>query len=298
MVVRKVKPKGKEQDKKKGGTAQKRSPGIKLTLPTQLSEPRGTLLDYMYLLYGREKIGKTTFLRHWPDAFFLMFEEGGKALRIYQRPVPSWSDFKQYVRLLKGPEGKRFKTVVIDTAEIAFKRCQRYVCAKLGIDHPSEGEWGSGWDALREEFAMTFLDLQMTGKGIVFISHVREKTVRKRGGGESERIVPTMTGQCKDIVEAMVDVIGYYGFEEDGESRRLWIRGDDFVTAGCRLEENFKGYRSIPMGRSSEESFANFEAAFNNELPKEEPKPKRKTATVRKRKGGAKRKTVVRKRRQ
>ncbi len=46
----------------------------KFILPTQRSQIAESLEDYSMLIYGQKKIGKTTLLAEFLEAFFLMFE--------------------------------------------------------------------------------------------------------------------------------------------------------------------------------------------------------------------------------
>lgn len=233
-------------------------------LPTTLSRPSTRLGDYSILLFGLEKIGKTTLAAQFPDAMFLMLEPGGRGLSIYQTPITNWSMFKKALRLLaKDP---RFKTVVVDTVDIAFKMCERSTCRKMGIDHPSDEDWGKGWNAIRDEFTEQMAILLSLGKGVVLISHATEREIKRRDGSKYHVIGPTMAGQARSVIQPMVDIWCYYAFEKD--RRVLTIRGDEHVTAGVRPPKNFLSgdtqLSTIDMGTSPEEAYANFVAAFKN----------------------------------
>lgn len=233
-----------------------------LTLPDEKSEPVETLSEYSILLYGREKIGKTTFASCFPDALFLLFEPGGKALSIYRREVLTWEQFTGYIRLLRDNK-TRFKTIVIDTVDLCYKQCYEYVCKKLGVDHPSEEDWGLAWNQIKDEFQKQVAMIQKLGRGVIFISHATEKELKKRYGGTEHRILPTMPKQARDILEPMVDIWMYAQYAEDG-GRQLVIRGDQMIAAGHRLQNNFIDIDTIPMGKSSREAYENFVAAFDN----------------------------------
>lgn len=239
----------------------------RLTLPSELSTPSKKLEDYSMLLFGEKKIGKTSLAAQFGDAFFMMFEPGGRALSIAQEPIHNWSDAKGYLKLLK--KDKRFRTVVVDTADLAFKRCQRYVVNKLGVEHPADEEWGKGWESLRDEFTTWVMELLMLPKGVIFISHATEKEIRKRSGVKFHRTMPTMAGQASDILEGVIDIWAYYHYE--GKRRVLTVKGDEHTGAGHRVKGHFVGIRDIPMGRSAEEAYENFMKAWNNQ-----PIPKRR----------------------
>lgn len=244
---------------------------MKFSLPDKVSKPLTDLGSYSLLIFGREKIGKTDLAAQFPEAFFLMCEPGGKGLRIFQRPVTTWIQYKKYVGLLN-EEANRFKTVVTDTIDLAFKMCVRHVCRNLGVLHVSEEKWGKAYDMIRDEFAEQMQALISTpGRGVIFISHEEDKTLEsKKNGEEKSRIIPTMPKQARKVIEPMIDIWGYYHYGDDGK-RWLRIRGNKFISAGCRLKENFVGVNKIPMGDSAKEGYQNFVQAFNS-TKKEETK--------------------------
>ena len=235
-----------------------------LTLPKELSVPHTELGDYSWLLFGRKKVGKTMLSSKFPRTFHMMLEPGGKALKIFQRPVSKWSEFTGYVKLLE--KDKSFNTQVVDTVDILYKQCSDAVCRKMGIDHPADEDWGKGWSAVRDEFTRWIQRLINNGKGTIFISHAVEREIKQRTGGSYHTIQPTLQGMARDILEGMVDIFAYFDYE--GDQRILTIRGDESVAAGNRLENHFRWEgREVPkvyMGASADEGYRNLVACFNN----------------------------------
>jgi hypothetical protein len=247
-------------------------------LPTNKSVPKTEIGDFIVLLFGEKKIGKTMLSAQFPNAFHMMFEPGGKALEIYQSEFTDWATFKRAVTKLRSD--KRFDTVVIDTIDLAFKSAEKYACDKLAIDDPADEEWGKGWRAIRKEFERQIHRLVSAGKGVIFISHAMEREIKTRRGSSSHRVVSTMPRQAAEIVEGLVDI--WACFTYNGDKRTLIIGGDEDVSAGHRLDDRFKWrgeeVRKIPMGSSAEEGYRNFVDAFNNKFnpnagePKSSPK--------------------------
>lgn len=241
-------------------------------LPTEKTQPSKDLSDYSILLYGEEKIGKTTFASQFPDAIFLMCEPGSKALSIYSRPVNSWADLKGYLKVLA--KDKKFKTIVIDTVDVAANMCEKYCAAKLGVEDIQDAEYGKGWRKLKAELSQWLTFAGNMGKGIIYISHSTEKEIKNRSGGSRHRVVPTMDKRASEIMEAYVDIWAYYKYESDG-SRTLLIKGTEEVAAGTRTKKNFLGISEIPGGKSEEETYKNFVDAFHNRLSTaEQPRKK------------------------
>ena len=236
-----------------------------IELPTEKSKVSDNLGDYSILLYGREKIGKTTLCAQFPDPLFLVFEPGAKAVSVYQLGMDSWVTFKNTIAALRAAP-KRFQTIVIDTIDVAYKFCEEYVCKKLGIDHPSDEEWAKGWTMVRDELTRSLAKLAATGRGLIFLSHEADRSIKRRKGTEETRIVPSMANGARRVIEPMVDIWAYYFHDPDGH-RKIRIVGDDLVSAGHRLIENFQGIEEIDAGGSPADAYQNFIAAFGNQSP-------------------------------
>jgi len=292
-------------------------------LPELPSKPKPADTDplkYTLLLYGREKIGKTTWLSSFPDTLFLTTEPGTKGLRIFEYNANhggcrSWDYIRAAVKLLEQEPG-RFKTVVIDTADRAYEMCMDYVCKNLGIPHPGEDssgkrDYGKSWKEVRKEFTSVIHRILQTGRGLALTSHAKEETFRSRSGEEFTRIHPSMSGQARAVVEALVDCFFYceYMRSEDGSTRRVIVtKGDEIVFAGHRSIDGRSLPALIPM--TEEGGFDIYSSAFAGEpvgldtktlLPsKTAPESIRRFfANIRRRseKGGVKKKKALKRRR-
>ena len=93
------------------------------------------LSGYITYIYGEAKTGKTTFASQMPQPLLLAFEKGYNALPgIIVQDVTSWGEMKQVVRELKKDAVKeQFKSVIVDTIDVAGALCEKYVCGQLGI---------------------------------------------------------------------------------------------------------------------------------------------------------------------
>ena len=59
------------------------------------------------------------------------------------QPINSWSEFRKVLRKLKDENvQKKFETIIIDTADIAYDYCENYICSNNGVD--SIGDIGFG----------------------------------------------------------------------------------------------------------------------------------------------------------
>lgn len=201
------------------------------------------LSGYITMIYGPAKIGKTTFASKMPDPLLLAFETGYRAIPgIQAADVTSWGEMKQILKALKNDQLKtRYKSIIIDTIDIAADLCQKYVCNQLGIENIGDGGWGTnGWAKYKKEFEETFRTLSQLGYAIVFLSHDKEKTIAPKHGKEYQQIGSSMQSSALSIIENMCDLIAYAHLKvnnETGDSRRvLTLRSnDDSVRCGGRF---------------------------------------------------------------
>ena len=116
------------------------------------------LSGYITYVYGAEKSGKTTFAAAMPNPLILAFERGYNALPgVMAVDVTSWTDMKDCLRQLKDPEIKgTFKSIAVDTIDIAGSCCEKYVCAQNGVSALNEIPYGQGWTKVKKEFEGTF----------------------------------------------------------------------------------------------------------------------------------------------
>ena len=200
------------------------------------------LSGYITFLYGPAKCGKTTFGSKMPGALLLAFERGYNALPgVIAQDITTWGEMKQVVRELKKPEVKaRFKSLIVDTADIAADCCQKYICNQLNIENIGDGGWTTnGWAKYKKEFEDTFRTLTQLGYAVVFISHDKEKTIKPQNANEYQQIGSSMQSSALSIIENMSDIIGYAHpkVTENGAQMVLTLRSpDNSVRCGCRFK--------------------------------------------------------------
>ena len=199
------------------------------------------LSGYITYVYGAEKSGKTTFASHMPSPLILAFERGYNALPgVMAQDITSWGEMKQVVRDLKRPEVKeRFKSIAVDTVDIAGSMCEKYVCSQNGVDALSNIPYGQGWTLVKKEFEEVFRTITQLGYAVVFISHSKDKTFKAKNGVEYNQIIPTCPSSYNNIAKDMADIYGYAEkYTENGEAKvRLILRSpDNSAETGCRFK--------------------------------------------------------------
>lgn len=200
------------------------------------------LSGYITLIYGPPKVGKSTFGARMPKPLLLAFERGYNAIPgVIAQDITSWGEMKQVMRELKKPEvQENFKSIVVDTIDIAADFAQKYVCNQLGIENIGDGGWTTnGWAKYKKEFEDVFRTLAQLGYAIVFISHDKEKTIKPQNGTEYQQIGSSMQSSALSIIENMADIIGYAHpkANPDGTTQRvLTLRSlDNSIRCGCRF---------------------------------------------------------------
>lgn len=203
------------------------------------------LRGYSIFFYGAAKTGKTTIATQFPDALLLAFEKGYNALPgVMAKPLNSWSEFKKVLSELRDPEvQKTFQTVIIDTADIAYNLCEKYICNRESTAtqiYETIGDipYGKGYKMAQAEFDESIRKILQMDYGLVLISHDIEKTFKTETGEEITKFVPTIDARGKLVCERTCDIIGYArGIEdEDGKRTILFMRGTPRFDAGSRFK--------------------------------------------------------------
>lgn len=213
-----------------------------MTLPTEKSALSLSPDRIKALLYGPPKIGKSTFASQInPDhTLFIATEPGLGSLEVYEVPVRTWAEFRELgAELAKDP--KQFKVLVIDTADELFRMCTDQVCADLGVKHPSDAEWGKGWDAVTNEFRLRVGKLVGLGLGVWFISHSQDREVKKKVGTKTVTQA-TLSKQARKFLIGFVDFIFLADWEgeEEADQRVLRTQGAEHHEAGGRVPPGAK----------------------------------------------------------
>lgn len=199
------------------------------------------LSGYSVLFYGTPKSGKTTIASHFPKSLVFAFEKGYSAIPgIMAIPVNSWREFRSFLMDLREDETKEmYKTVVIDTADIAWDYCSDYICQQNGVSKIGDIAYGGGYALAQREFDTCIRKILQMDYGHVLISHSKEKTLKDEQGNEYDQIMPTLENKARLICERTCDIIGMCRpvKEADGSVQtRLFLRETPRYVAGSRFK--------------------------------------------------------------
>ena len=190
----------------------------------------GNFQDHLTLLYGPPKIGKTQLTIRFPGVYLLPTEPGYKWANVRKSFIPNWATFIEFIKHME-KNRKLVKTVKmwgVDTVDNLSKFCMQYVCGRENIAHPSDEEWGKGWEAFRDEFTHWIMRLTSLGPGTLFISHEQERDVISRSITITKRM-PAMPKTCYTVINNLVDVILNMGTVTEtklikGKKKRVDVR--------------------------------------------------------------------------
>ena len=71
---------------------------------------------------------------------------------VMAQDVTSWGEMKQIYRELKKPEVQNtFKSIIVDTVDIAVERCRKYICSQNGIEDLGDLGYGKYFAIVKEQ---------------------------------------------------------------------------------------------------------------------------------------------------
>ena len=160
---------------------------------------------------------------------------------VYAQPINSWGEFKKLFSELKTPEvQEKFQTIVIDTADIAYGYCEKFICGREAVDTIGDIPYGKGYALVSTEFDEAIRKILQLNYGLILISHAKVKTEKNAKGEDvASQIVPTLDNRGRLICERTCDIIGYSRSvtnESGGTETRLFMRGTPQYVAGSRFK--------------------------------------------------------------
>lgn len=185
-------------------------------LPDSKTEVNVTLEDQIMLIYGRPKIGKSTFCSNLDKALFLATEAGLNHLKVAKVNLTSWDMFLDVCKELKDGDD-RYDTIIIDTVDNLVDLCADYINAKNEISHPSELGYGKGWSDITKELKRVLTKLVAMPYGLIMIGHSKQEEIETKTS-KYNRFTLTISGKNADVIKDMSDIILFMDSEmRDGE---------------------------------------------------------------------------------
>ena len=238
------------------------------------------LKGYTILLYGAPKTGKTTIASKFSKALLLGFEAGYLTIPgIMALPINSWAEFKTVLKQLKTDEGHAtYDNIIIDTVDIAYDLCEKYVCNRENVENIADLAYGKGYNMVSKEFDEALRLIPQIGYGLVMISHSQDKVFTDENGKEYNQICPTLGNRPRLIVDRMSDLIIYAHpiQEEDGSIHTVgfmrqtprFVAGSRFKYTPDSIEFNYDNLVNA-IGDAIDKQAAEYDNKFVTDAPTE-----------------------------
>lgn len=178
------------------------------------------------LLYGVEKVGKSTFAADAPKPIFLCPEEGTSELDIARFPVPeSWEEVLEAIGKLETDE-HAYETLVLDTVDWIEPLVLSYVVRHSPVNksgkkatniEEANGGYGKGYDAAVGQWRLMLARLEkLRGRGmhVIMLAHSWIKPFQNPAGENYDRYelminrkaAGVLKQWCDDVLFARHDV--------------------------------------------------------------------------------------------
>lgn len=207
------------------------------------NEPVATLEGYFVSMYGKSKVGKTSFIyelikKHYKNDFskalILATEIGYKTLRgVHAMDITGFIEpeieaknpedqhlygfgFVQAVdSLIEEKQTIPYRLIIIDTLTALQRYASAYVAEEQSIkddkDYSNVGDipWGGGYNLLQEAIYEQIDRLKKAGFGVLTISHDKTKTIEPKVGAKWDYTTLNLETKVADIVVREADINMY-----------------------------------------------------------------------------------------
>ena len=185
------------------------------TLPTATRAPSYDISRLRIFLHGPPKSGKSTWAASWPNALFLSTERGLEYLNVAEKSINDWDHLIDVIDVLAAG-GHGFKTIIIDTMDIAASMARDAVCKKYGEEFEGDGNlgWGKGTTMIAASIERMLRKLAALPYGVILISHTEHKAIKKKAGLEIKKAQPTLHEKVNRLILGWVDMVLYMDQDE------------------------------------------------------------------------------------
>ena len=232
-------------------------------LPEKATPPSVRMADYVWHFYGEPGVGKTTLGNQFPSPVFISTEPGTSAMHAAAVEVGTWQDMKLVLDALKS-EKHNYKTVVLDTVDVAYNMCATHVCESNGWIDVADGDWGRGWRAVDREWTNMIAQLRSLPLCSVFIGHEKREEIMERMGSRDvatgrHRVSTALPKSARATLHAAMDFIIRCEFTE--ENQRI-LRTQPVEDKRERVEAKARGCEGAMLPETLGMSFKELHTAF------------------------------------
>lgn len=213
-------------------------PGRRMTLA---AVTKGKLRKPMRIvLYGVDKIGKSTFAASAPRPIFIGAEDGTSEIDVARFPEPhTWGDILDAVHVLT-EEDHPYQTVAIDTLDWAERFLWRDLCARHGKKAIEDFPYGKGYNFALDDWnvLLSRLDALRARRGmtIILLAHAWIRNFKNPTGDDFDRYEMKVHAKAGGLVKEWVDAVLFADYEtfttKKGDGPGARSRG---VSDGARI---------------------------------------------------------------
>lgn len=171
------------------------------------------------LLYGVEKIGKSTFAAGAPDPIYLASEDGTSELDVARFREPKYWEEARYALDTLRREKHEHKTLVIDTLDWLEPLCWREVCRKGSVASIEDfgGGYGKGYLAALDEWRCFLADLDelrdQKRMGVILLAHSWIKSFKNPEGDDFDRYEMKLHAKTGALIKEWCDCVLFATYE-------------------------------------------------------------------------------------
>lgn len=267
-----------------------------LPFEDQLNVPPDQLVDYAQMYYGPKGAGKTTAAASFPGYVVVQAEPLRKNLKIRQTPfrtrtieelnsgttlelptgyggvvryIDPWIYLKEEL-IPMAIERDDIQGLAFDTIDRVYEACYAHHCCEAGVELPQDSNDGAGlWKLIAADYEAAMNTLVDNGKGMIFLSHAKERTNLHDTAGAQKQWEPSCTPAAFRYAVAACDLVVFLGYHD--KERCFHFRGYDGIFTSCNIEDRFFSPSGNPLeivnaGKPGE-AYSILNACFNNQVP-------------------------------
>jgi hypothetical protein len=203
------------------------------------SVKRGVLqMPVRALIYGAEKVGKSTFAAGAPAPIFVGADDGTVNLDVSRIEPSSWDEAVAFVREI-ATEQHEYETLVVDPINWLEPLCWARVCSDAGASSIEEvgGGWGKGYTAAVDRWREFVLELERCwkrGMHVLITAHALVRPFANPEGPAYDRYELSMNPKAAGVVRQWVDAVLFARLETMVKVEKGRTKGKGYST-GMRI---------------------------------------------------------------
>ena len=169
----------------------------------------------LFVAYGDDGLGKTTFASEWPSPVFIQCEQGtpkGPDLVSFGE-IESFDDVLSAMGSLLTQQHEH-RTLVVDTLDSMEELMHDQVCAANGWDNIKSPGYGDGYAAVGKSWGHFLKGCRKltreAGMAVVLISHLKQVTIKPPISDPYSKWVLKLSDSAWPLVKDEADIVAFF----------------------------------------------------------------------------------------